>query len=488
MSTEPEVSESPAIAELRTLTTRALQTLEAIRSCHQALSELPSPKGERERELARLVEERDALAQQLGDALMSAMAAGARPSFGEAASEREPVLPFPVPAAPVAHPDADPPPLERPDPQFVSEQMAPNPSAALGGFLDRLGRPERATDPAAAHRTIVGLLRVSEDPDAWLVHAQPTQQAIVGLLAAIARHLQDEGPALDEDDEARLRAWFSRMTSWSRTYRPGYVRGLSRQNDPDQGSWFEDAEQWWWRLKILQQGADPDDVYRPGPPGRVWSSGPGAGRPREEENVASVVEALWALEVAVADPARDLEPALAVVADAGVGQRDPRLVRILVPHADRLADVPGFKTLKAAVKEQARPEESEEVDDDDRLATVVPPTWPGFARTEGRRAVIVGGDRRPAAAERIRAAFRLAEVEWEETDPRRVASVAGRIRAGSVDLLILLRAYLRHADSDVLVEACKDADVPFVVVDAGYGVSQVKLAIERYLRPALQDA
>ncbi len=472
---------------LSALVTQAMDVLAAIRACHLALAEEPVPRGEREQELLRLMAARDALAPQLGEALLAALAAGARPRLAELAREPEPprepepALPFAVPVAPTAPA----PPLPRPPRARPAEDLPdPDPVAALGVVLDRLGRPERVTDPGTAHRTIVRLLAVSEDPDAWLLQSQEMQQALVGLLSSIARHLQDEGPALDSEDDDDLRFWFSKMTAWSKANRPGYVRGLSRHNDPEHGSWLDDAEQWWWRLKTMREGADPNDIYRPSPVGRTWSSGPWQ-KPRrsEDEDVATVVEALWELEVALSNPTRDLTAALELVLDLGVGQRDPRLVQIFTTHAGRLAALPGFKTLKAAVTEQTRPDADDAEDDpgDDRVPSVVPPHWPGFARTEGRRAVIVGGDRRPEAADRIREAFRMAAVDWEETDPRRIAAVAARIRARTVDLLILLRAYIRHADSDVLVEACKDAEVPFVVVNAGYGVSQVKLAIERYL-------
>ncbi|MEZ4238864.1 MAG: hypothetical protein R3F59_22470 [Myxococcota bacterium] len=71
-------------------------------------------------------------------------------------------------------------------------------------------------------------------------------------------------------------------------------------------------------------------------------------------------------------------------------------------------------------------------------------------------------------------------MEWELKEPRRLKGLAERVRSRSVDFVIVLRAFIGHAEQETVLDACRAADVPFVIVDSGYGVNQVKLAIERF--------
>lgn len=112
-------------------------------------------------------------------------------------------------------------------------------------------------------------------------------------------------------------------------------------------------------------------------------------------------------------------------------------------------------------------------DDADEGGTeIVPEDWPMHEVTSGRRAVVVGGDPRPRAAERIQETFGFRSVLWKENDPRRILGLADRIRGGTVDLVIALRAFMGHSDSDALRPACKEVGIPFCLVDTGYGVAQ----------------
>jgi CO/xanthine dehydrogenase FAD-binding subunit len=56
-----------------------------------------------------------------------------------------------------------------------------------------------------------------------------------------------------------------------------------------------------------------------------------------------------------------------------------------------------------------------------------------------------------------------------------------RIAAGSVDLVVLLGRFMSHSIQDQVIPACKQAGIAWVVVERGYGVEQLRLAIERFL-------
>jgi hypothetical protein len=48
-------------------------------------------------------------------------------------------------------------------------------------------------------------------------------------------------------------------------------------------------------------------------------------------------------------------------------------------------------------------------------------------------------------------------------------------------MVIVLRNFVSHKVTDMIVPACKESAVDLVVVDHGYGVTQVRLAMERFL-------
>lgn len=126
----------------------------------------------------------------------------------------------------------------------------------------------------------------------------------------------------------------------------------------------------------------------------------------------------------------------------------------------------------------AAPEEDEAERD-----TPVPVDWPCFSCTRGKRAVLVGGDPREPNRLRLEAAFEFAELRWEKTEFTRngLQKVRDRVRAGGVDLVIVLSRFVGHDTDQVIQPACREHGVPFVPVPKGYGVVGVRLAIERHL-------
>ncbi|MEZ4241996.1 MAG: hypothetical protein R3F59_38760 [Myxococcota bacterium] len=509
----PTTDDADIVAEL---SDQLAQVLGRVSATFAELAADPDPQGPREQGLQLLIDERDELARRLGGAVMRALAAGGtlrvtfpeetppepvpeppKRQLGEAVirppdpEEHPPRGPLDDPAdAATEYAEPAPKPVVRERPPQTSRTPPPPPSRrppparlpaprTLSGHLELIGRPRAVTHPEAASAAMERLVEATAHVDSWLGYPQEVQRALVGLASSIARHLQDEAEALlDANAREAIRAWFPVMTQWSKLYRPGFVPGLSRRFGPDHDSWQADAEHWWW---VLMDVAEPGAASVVEVDARAW-----VGRSRREppEETLSPAEALEAVTAAVADPEADLAAALQAALDAGVPQRDPRLVAALLPHADRVTALPRFKTLKSALREAmgsgADDDVGDDDDDDSGPAPAVPDDWPFLALTEGKRAVIVGGDRRPRAAERIRGAFRFADVEWELKEPRRLKGLAERVRSRSVDFVIVLRAFIGHAEQETVLDACRAADVPFVIVDSGYGVNQVKLAIERF--------
>ncbi len=126
---------------------------------------------------------------------------------------------------------------------------------------------------------------------------------------------------------------------------------------------------------------------------------------------------------------------------------------------------------------RSRPTRPQHLDDDPDLD----PAWPILAIVRGRRALIVGGDPREPNRERLQRLLGLDALDWPPIDgPRKVASLAERVRKGTYDLVLILVPFIAHAESEPIVEAAKSAGAAFALAD-GYGVAAVRLALERFL-------
>ncbi len=178
---------------------------------------------------------------------------------------------------------------------------------------------------------------------------------------------------------------------------------------------------------------------------------------------------------------------LYLAVEHGLPQRDPELLQLLTPHGDSLLDArtrPRLpQTLRGALRSRLREDESQEASEDLNVAV----DDDILEHTQGKRALIVGGDERSNARERIQAAFGFAELRWDRAhQTRRVQATAARIREGSVDVVIFLRRFLSHRTSNILVPATQQPSGPLSVwVDQGYGVVAVQRALAQALRGEL---
>jgi hypothetical protein len=112
---------------------------------------------------------------------------------------------------------------------------------------------------------------------------------------------------------------------------------------------------------------------------------------------------------------------------------------------------------------------------------VIDPAWPLFNNVRGSRAIIVGGDPREPNRERLERAFQLGSLEWPSIDgPRKVDAVVERIHSGAYDLVIVLQPYVAHREAEPIHAAAKITSTPWALA-AGYGVTAVRLALERFL-------
>jgi hypothetical protein len=306
--------------------------------------------------------------------------------------------------------------------------------------LERLGPPCLIDDPDAFSAERGRLRAVINERQAWTRLGQAEHRRLLSLVAHRLRHLQDEAAA--HADGVPLDADFLALTQHSAQHRPGFVTALSRAARPKRSSWLAEAQADWAALT----GAPP-------------------ARPAE------VVEALREM-LAEGD---DDNAILAILPKKlPVGPDRLALLEVLAPHAARIGRLPGYATLKAALKEHLAVEEAEEAQKD-RALPAVPAAL--LARTAGKRALIVGGDKRGEAQARVLAGLQLKSLDWETGEGvRRASSTAERCKKGSFDLVIFLKRFISHKLTDQVFPSCGPA-VEVLWIEQGYGLSAVVRAL-----------
>jgi hypothetical protein len=118
---------------------------------------------------------------------------------------------------------------------------------------------------------------------------------------------------------------------------------------------------------------------------------------------------------------------------------------------------------------------------DEGNGRAIDPTWALWPLVRGHRAVIVGGDPREPNRERLERLFEFSTLEWPNIDgPRRVDGVVARIKQRTVDIVIVLKAFVDHKQSEPIIAAAKDAGISWALSDS-YGAASVKAAFDRFL-------
>jgi hypothetical protein len=165
---------------------------------------------------------------------------------------------------------------------------------------------------------------------------------------------------------------------------------------------------------------------------------------------------------------------VAELVEGGLKPSDREIRELLLPFHDRIPALPGpprayeqvleevdrYLALRPVSEEGAPEPETEEVREIARLL-------------EGRRVVLIGGERRPASQRALIQAFRLADLDWIGTrEHESFQRFASAVQRPDVALVILAIRWVSHGHGDVQ-RFCDVAGVPLVRLPAGYNPNQV---------------
>jgi len=164
---------------------------------------------------------------------------------------------------------------------------------------------------------------------------------------------------------------------------------------------------------------------------------------------------------------------------AGSWQADAaHLWRLLAGDEQR----PEPRSRPAAAKRRRRLDD--ELDDEDRGVAHAPPDeWPLWSSVRDRTVLMVGGNPREDARERVQRTFGMRSLEWIADEPRKAQSAEARIAAAGYDLVLVLLRFVSHTTAERLARACNASQVAYAAVEHGYGVAAVRRSLEQFLLP-----
>jgi hypothetical protein len=335
-------------------------------------------------------------------------------------------------------------------------------------YLEAFGpAPAPLKDAAAVKAEAERLVRlVPAPPHHWQDVGKEANHALTSWTAARARAAQDAARERNLPEEVhQLDQLFPRLSRHANKSRPGMVHGLARAHEPLGNSWLDDARGYEQRLRrlLVEEGVAPQAA----PPEA----------PNHDDALRRLTEDLRT----GLDAEGFCERAKALIA-GGLAPTETRLVRLARPFLADLVD-PELAPLRRAVERDLEAE-ADQVDGNGQL----PADWPWLSFTRGKRGAIVGGEPRQERRERLQEVFGFDSLEWLPNPTRgirRVHALTQQMRAGSLDLVIVLRAFVGHGVSDKVF----GAETPScrTILAENYGVTQVRLGIERFLAGAVPE-
>ncbi len=137
-----------------------------------------------------------------------------------------------------------------------------------------------------------------------------------------------------------------------------------------------------------------------------------------------------------------------------------------------------FRALRKAIRDQQAPEPGIESE----LIYGPPKDWRYWGVVKGKNAIMIGGTPKENARARIQDSLTFADLNWIWIGQmKQVETVCQRIRAGSIDMVILLQSFCPHSAANKVADACKSTGTMLLPVERGYGITQIQRAVEEHI-------
>ena len=288
------------------------------------------------------------------------------------------------------------------------------------------------------------------------------------------RLLQTEGCDAPDDPGLTQRI-FHLLKSLSKQYEPGYIDAFRLEFQADWPRYVSEAE------AQLQSAAEDARRNRESEHARDEQHA----RELEKQRVSrlngrNVLEGLRQ-QIARDDFPDDgfpifLEQLKLVV--GCLGASDPELLSLAFPYREQIDGDGALRALRLSLDRKHQ----DETRDDDALPEGSEEVV-GF--THDRRGLMIGGSVREDVRRNLERLFGFGKLDWEpyeDSKPALLDSLEQRVRHGGVDVVILLKSFIGHHVTEKMRPLCQQHEVLCVMVERGYGASQIAEALRRGLQ------
>jgi len=163
---------------------------------------------------------------------------------------------------------------------------------------------------------------------------------------------------------------------------------------------------------------------------------------------------------------------------SGYGTSDEALLNLVRPYRDLLTGGE-FRSIRRNLEridhDEAKDQEAELLREQYRDL---------LSLTRGRSVLMIGGSVREDSRRSLQQTFEFQELDWEVSEGTRPAllrSLEERVKNHGVDLVLILKEFVGHIVSERMRPLCEQHGIPCLMVEKGYGASQVGEALRKGL-------
>ena len=303
------------------------------------------------------------------------------------------------------------------------------------------------------------------------------QKAQLMIWIGRLRRLQGMNFTEGGEETQALEVIFRRLVGLSKQYMPGYIDAFQEGYVADWDQYIADAQE---QFRLAAEASARDRELRAA---RDEQSVREAERRRQ--NMTLYRDALRDLRAVMATrhlPEEGLDEffsTLARVVNLG-GGGDPEVHDLVKPYRE-LLNGPEFRVLRKHLDRIN--DEDNKVEEDSALRAKFTEL---INQTRGRKVLMIGGAAREDARRTLRQFFEFDELEWEPYEASRPAlmkSLEQRVRNRGIDILLILKEFVGHHVPERLRPLAEESGIPCLMIEHGYGASQVAEALRAGLKP-----
>ncbi|WP_435011496.1 hypothetical protein P12x_002808 [Tundrisphaera lichenicola] len=354
--------------------------------------------------------------------------------------------------------------------------------------LDRL-QPQLAVDFCEADRLVSSVARLFpssqipeltkeiEDGAAHFGALEAREQkAQLMIWIGRLRRLQGMNFVEGSEETQAMEGIFRRLVGLSKQYMPGYIDAFQEGYVADWDQYIVDAQE---QFRLAVDASRRDRELRVARDEQALRE-----LERKRLSQSAYRDALQDLRAVIAShhlPEEGVDEFLAAlgrVVNTG-GTADAELLDLIKPYRE-LVTGSDFRVLRKHL-DRLRDEDSK-VEEDLALRGQFAEL---ISQTRGRRVLMIGGAVREDARRTLCQFFEFGELEWEPyegTRPALLKSLEQRVRNRGVDVVLILKEFVAHHVPERLRPLCQESGLPCLMVEHGYGASQLAEALRSGLK------